>query len=192
MKMNYFKKQLGYIKNEDIRNHTIKVLENVQQGFFEDAASSTGKYHPAYALGYGGLYRHTKAAVNIAYDLLQLEQNKQLFNEYDDYIIAALILHDCCKHGYEWESTYTVHEHPSLATRLLYATLNEDETAASYIHIVGTLIVSHMGQWNVNARSTIVLPKPLSASQQFVHMCDYLASRKYLEYKFTEEDLSDE
>lgn len=188
--MNYFKKQLGYIKNDEIRENTIKVLSRVHPDFYKDAASSTGKYHPDYALGEGGLYRHTKAAANIAHDLLQLEQNKQLFpDDNADYIIAAIILHDCCKHGVNWDNKYTVHRHPTDAANLVLGVIGN---CIDYGNIVSDLIASHMGQWNVTSKDKTILPKPETPAQQFVHMCDYLASRKYLEYKFDEEDLKDE
>lgn len=35
-----------------------------------------------------------------------------------------------------------------------------------------------MGQWNVNLYSKTILPKPKTATQKFVNLCDYLASRK--------------
>ena len=41
--------------------------------FFEVAASSTGKYHPVYALGVGGLVRHTIAAVEIANEMYRMD-----------------------------------------------------------------------------------------------------------------------
>lgn len=45
-------------------------------------------------------------------------------------------------------------------------------------HYIACLIASHMGQWNVNLYSKTILPKPKTATQKFVHLCDYLASRK--------------
>lgn len=46
-------------------------------------------------------------------------------------------------------------------------------------------IASHMGQWNTDYKSgKEILPKPSSPLQKFVHQCDYLASRKYLEVNF--------
>jgi hypothetical protein len=42
-----------------------------------------------------------------------------------------------------------------------------------------------MGQWNYDYKSKkAVLPKPKTGKQFFVHMCDYLASRKFLEVNF--------
>ena len=43
-----------------------------------------------------------------------------------------------------------------------------------------------MGQFNTNSYSTVVLPVPNNKNQRFVHMCDYLASRKFLDVKFDE------
>ena len=41
--------------------------------FFSVSASSTGKYHPSFSLGNGGLLRHTKVVVKIAYELLAID-----------------------------------------------------------------------------------------------------------------------
>ena len=45
-------------------------------------------------------------------------------------------------------------------------------------------VASHMGKWNTNDYSDVILPLPLTLTQKLVHMCDYLASRKYLNIKF--------
>ena len=60
-------------------------------------------------------------------------------------------------------------------------TLKENE-----IKFLCNTIESHMGPWNTNNYSNVVLPKPESRYQRFVHMCDYLASRKFLDVKFDE------
>ena len=52
------------------------------------------------------------------------------------------------------------------------------------IEFICHVISSHMGPWNTNNYSNVVLPKPESKFQRFVHMCDYLASRKFLDVKF--------
>lgn len=44
----------------------------VPMDFFTQPASSSGKYHPSYALGVGGLVRHTKAAMIMAKMLFPL------------------------------------------------------------------------------------------------------------------------
>ena len=42
------------------------------------------------------------------------------------------------------------------------------------------VIKTHMGPWNVDYNGNEVLEKPQNKYQTFVHMCDYLASRKCL------------
>ena len=60
-------------------------------------------------------------------------------------------------------------------------TLTEEE-----VNLISSVIASHMGQFNTNSYSTVVLPVPNNKNQRFVHMCDYLASRKFLDVKFDE------
>ena len=45
-------------------------------------------------------------------------------------------------------------------------------------------IATHMGQWNTARYSKVELSKPKNKYQKFVHLCDYLASRKFLEMNF--------
>ena len=50
---------------------------------------------------------------------------------------------------------------------------------------IAECIKSHMGEWNTDYKTKEeVLPKPESVMQSFVHLCDYLASRKCLEFNF--------
>ena len=70
MHSDLFKNEINYIKNDRIKNSLITMINKLPDYFFLVPASSTGKYHPDYALGEGGLLRHTKAAVRIAHELL--------------------------------------------------------------------------------------------------------------------------
>src|SRR5574344_2142372 len=108
-----FELELSSIQDEDIRNKTKDLIGKLPDYFFEVAASSTGKYHPSYALGEGGLVRHTKAAVAIAKDLLGIEMYDRRYTQQEkDIILAAVILHDGMKHGTAG-SNYTVATHPT-------------------------------------------------------------------------------
>ena len=105
-KADIFKYELSFIKDSKIREFTIKAIEVLPDYFFKVAASSTGKYHPQYALGEGGLVRHTKAAVRIALELFRCETVTGHFpDEVKDIIISALILHDGAKHGLKVRDT---------------------------------------------------------------------------------------
>lgn len=172
--------EIELIKDEELREFAKYCMERVPEYFFHVAASSTGKYHPDYTLGEGGLVRHVKAAVKIADCLLSLEQNQGLNR---DCIIFALIFHDCLKHGKE-DSGYTVHEHPELAADFISDMYDEYPNANclynDQINNICECIDSHMGEWNTSTRSDRILPKPRAEEEQFVHMCDYLASRKFI------------
>ena len=192
--MEHFEQELSFIKNEQIRNITSCIIENlVPKYFFEVAASSTGKYHPNYALGEGGLLRHTKAAVKIAKSLFTIMEF-DLVDE--DYIISALILHDSFKHGV-YGGKYTKHDHPVVAAeqiKMFCDTLcsqttdeNDIKRYIEYGENVSKLVASHMGQWNTCKYDRTVLPLPETTAQRFVHMCDYLASRKFIEIIIDEE-----
>ena len=60
------KKEIEYINNERYKKSIKTLISLLPDYFFEVAASSTGKYHPSFALKDGGLVRHTKVAVRIA------------------------------------------------------------------------------------------------------------------------------
>ena len=185
MNSEIFNKELMYIENEDIRKFTETALNNLPQYFFEVAASSTGKYHPTYALGDGGLVRHTKAAVRFANHLFTIEQNKNAYSSTErSCVISAIILHDGWKHG-DKGSAFTTHEHPVVcADWIKNAECLNDIINKGIRDVIANAVASHMGEWNESKRSTIILPKPESDIQKFVHMCDYLASRKDIEVLF--------
>ena len=90
-KTEIFAKEIEYIQNDDIKSFLALAINNLPDYFFEVAASSTGKYHPQYALGNGGLVRHTKAAARFANHLLTIEQFKNQFTDRErDLIIVAI------------------------------------------------------------------------------------------------------
>lgn len=178
--MNYFEKELSYITDEEIRNKCSEVLKHVNENFYKEPASSTGKYHPNYALGEGGLYRHTIAAVMIAVELSKNELIASFDEKTMSYIISAIILHDTCKSGKNWDSKYTKHSHPLEAKDLIYDVLGECDFTTN----VGRLVSTHMGQWTTCKWDKTVLPKPEMPDEIFVHLCDYLASRKFIEINF--------
>ena len=51
-----FEKELELICSDEIRKMVELTLEKVPEYFYTIPASTTGKYHPAYSLGVGGLY----------------------------------------------------------------------------------------------------------------------------------------
>ena len=183
-KKELFINEINYLKNDDIKKSVAILIEMLPDYFFHEAASSTGKYHPKYALGDGGLLRHTKAACYIAHELLSDPAIGEKYTSREkDLMIVGLIMHDGLKSGIE-KSQYTKFEHPLLVCDYIKENKDKLTFTDKEIEFMCHVISSHMGPWNTNNYSNIVLPKPESKFQRFVHMCDYLASRKVIDVKF--------
>lgn len=160
--------ELNLISNTEIKKSVIEILRDLPDYFWNIPAASTGKYHPKYAQGPGGLVRHTRAATIIAADLFTIYEFSEIE---EDIILAALILHDGLKLG-DPEHRYTVAEHPTLmSSRIIHHN-------PKFVRIAAC-VASHMGQWTNG-----LLPLPKTDLEKFVHLCDYLASRKRLEVNF--------
>ena len=179
-------KELKYIKNESFKNDAMYLIDSLPDYFYEVAAASTGKYHPKYAQGEGGLVRHTKAATKIAYELLQ---DPAIGNKYTDdekdLMIISLILHDGLKLGKE-QSKYTKFDHPLLVGEFIKENKANLNFSDEEIDFLKDAIASHMGPWTKDYDGNEVLPYPKTKYQNFVHMCDYLSSKKFLNVEFDE------
>ena len=189
-KIAVFKTEINYVKDSTLREDLKVLIGLLPDYFFEVPASSTGKYHPAFSLGDGGLVRHTKAAVRIANELLNNNTVGSKFSLHDkDLIIIALTLHDGVKSGME-HSQYTKFDHPLLASKLIMENKDKVSMEVDDLRKVCSMIESHMGEWTYdNYQKKEVLPKPRTAEQRFVHMCDFLASRKFLDIKFLDNEI---
>ncbi len=188
-----FEKELNTLHLDNMKEFAINIINDAPKYFFHIPASSTGKYHPSYALGESGLVRHTKAVIRFFNYFMNLEQYNSIFDDVDiDCGIIACLAHDMYKSGSqeqynkfknENKKIYTVFEHPKLAADFIrnygnkYSTYVESEFIAS-------LIETHMGQWNKSDRSEIILKKPVTDMQKLVHLADYLASRKDISVSF--------
>lgn len=185
-KVEKFDREIDYIKDQTLKADLCYLIDGLPDYFFEVPASSTGKYHPKYALGEGGLLRHTKAAVRIAYELLSdpLIGNKYTEEE-KELMLMALVLHDGLKSGRE-KSQYTKVEHPLLAAKYIKENEHNLGMSVENMNFICDVISSHMGAWNKDFDGNEVLPIPKNKYQNFVHMCDYLASRKVIQLEFDE------
>ncbi len=187
-----FKKELTYIIDTDVKESTKIMLNKLPAYFYEVPASSTGKYHPSFALGELGLVRHTKAAVRIAHELLNNNTIGSAFTEKEkDLIIMSVILHDGCKSGLT-KTEYTVVNHPLIVSNLIKENSKNLRINEEDIKLVCNMIESHMGEFNKDFKGNTVLPLPTNKYQKFVHMCDFLASKKFLDIKFKDNDIVDE
>lgn len=192
-----FDEILNTFETNNIKQFAELCIETIPDYFWRVPASSTGKYHPTYALGDGGLVRHTLALCRIMNHLFNLDWFKQKYNaEERDCLRLAGLMHDTRKSGsqkdYE-KSKWTTFDHPLQAAKMVYKTYmyNKDSLSirGSYIDMICKAIESHMGQWNTDKRSGVELPVPEGDYQALLHVCDYLASRKDIEMKFEEANI---
>ena len=177
------------IENDDMRKFAQKAITIIPPYFYEVAASSTGKYHPSYALGQGGLYRHTLAVVKFVNYMLEIDCFKNRWNSRGrDMIRIAAIMHDSFKSGTQEEynkNKYTKHEHPIIAAIKVRELVGCGIIDDKEILQISEIMASHMGQFNTSPRSDVILPLPTNKSQHLLHLADYLASRKDIEVLFT-------
>ena len=189
MKSTIFNNELELIKNDRLRRSCEVLLNELPDYFYEIPASSTGKYHPKFALGEGGLVRHTKVAVRIAYEIIKTQSIGNVFTDDEkDIILISLMLHDGLKEGFPKEK-YTKFDHPILAANFVKDKANLTELTSEEVKLISTNISSHMGEWNKSDYSDITLPLPKNKYQKMVHMCDLLASRKFINVEFDGNDI---
>ena len=187
-KVSYFKRELSYIKDDKIRESAEIFINLLPDYFFEIPASSTGKYHPEFASTEHGLVKHTKVAVRFAKELLDNPGLNNFTSREKDLIIMSIILHDGCKSGLVKEK-YTRFDHPLIVCDLIRENRDKVSLSDDDIELVIRVISSHMGIWNKDYNGNEVLPMPKDKYQRFVHMCDYLSSKKFIDVKFDELDI---
>ena len=185
-KVEIFSVEINYIKNADLKESLKLIVDKLPDYFFYEAASSTGKYHPKYALGDGGLLRHSKAATKIGLELLN---NPLIGSKYSprekDMLLLSLLVHDGLKRGLT-EEKYSRVDHPILMANFILDNYQTFKLNLEDAKFISDVIKTHMGPYNTDFNGNVVLETPKNKYQSFVHMCDYLASRKCLEVPFDE------
>ena len=181
-----FRDELAYLKSEEYRHCLVNILNLLPEYWFLEAASSTGKYHPSYALGEGGLLRHSKAAMRIGFELLS---NPAIGDKYTDrekdLMLMSLLVHDGLKLGLPQER-YTRFDHPILMGNFIVENQKSIGLLEEDALFMQDVIKTHMGVWTKDYQGNEVLEPPKTKYQNFVHMCDYLASRKCILVPFDE------
>lgn len=185
-KLAVFQVELNYIKNKEIKKYAELAVNSLPDYFFEIPASSTGKYHPTYTLGNGGLVRHVQACVRFVVECFRLDWYKNLFNsDQQDLIIVSLLLHDGWKSG-KIKQQFTVEDHPVVAVNELKEN-NELNTLLppEYLDFIYENIETHMGGWRFYRSTNLEFaPAPKTNAQKLVHFVDYACSRKMFEVDF--------
>ncbi len=190
MKKDVFNVELSKINDEGIRKSTETILELMPDYFYEIPASNSGRFHPDFSLGEGGLVRHVKVACRIGEELFR----DSVFCPFDehkkDLIRMAIMLHDGFKSGIIY-SGHTAFNHPILMRDFILDSIKNLPMPEKDAEDVARMIASHMGPWNKDKGGYEVLPVPKENDELFVHLCDYIASRNFLNVYFEDNEVID-
>lgn len=175
-KSKYFENEINLIQSEDYRMLVRYYLDKyVPNYFWEIGASSSGKFHPQFSQGEGGLVRHTKAVVLFAQELLRMSSYMYMSDEHKDYVIMACIVHDTCKYGCCEFDKEEYKDHATNAS-LLFAECYRKVTCGNEpSEFLLSAIRCHMGQWSEKEN------RPFTNIDRCVHMADYMASRNFID-----------
>ena len=102
----------------------------------------------------------------------------------------ALLLHDGLKSGLPQEE-HTRKDHPVLMSKFLLENNNQLLISKDDVIFVAGLIESHMGPWNKDKEGNVIMPEPKTQEQILVHLCDYVASRNFLNVTFENNEIID-
>ncbi len=183
-----FTKELSYIKDSKLKESLLILIEALPDYWFHVPAASSGKYHPDYAQGDGGLLRHSKAAMRIGYELLENPSIGDKYTNHEkDLMLMALLVHDGLKLG-DPQEKHTRFDHPILMANFIEENYEDLELSKEDAKFMGDVIKTHMGPWVEDYNGNKVLEPPKTKYQNFVHMCDYLASRKCLLVPFDKDN----
>lgn len=185
-KIKMFINEIGDIKDADLKAFATELIANADDYFFVVPASSSGKYHPPFDLGDGGLVRHTRLVAYMARSLAE----SYCFSDYDtDCLIVAALAHDIKKQG-NGDTGHTVWDHPILAMHYvqeIYGKTNFN-VPADTIEKISNAVSSHMGKWGNEPRfckGNTPLPMPVTEFDKALQAADYVASRKeIIDFKF--------
>ncbi len=171
-----FEREINLIVDEDLRMAVKCYMEEATPDYFwTDGASSSGKYHPAFSQGVGGLVRHTKAVVMFAEELLRMSSYAYMKDSHKDYVIAACILHDTIKYGIDQfdKTEYKNHARNAATAFKAWCMTYTNYTPSEYLL---DAIAAHMGQWSTEKED-----RPFTSIDRCVHMADYMASRSFID-----------
>lgn len=194
-----FNEELELIRLPYIKRWTEDCLAYAPNYFFEMSSSDTGFHHPPWALGPGGLVRHTKAVATLAASLSgtfyprppQDDDIEAVPTQNDGVvsaIVSACILHDSCKYGIPFDLRMTdLHPYiPRVYYKKVTGSLDKDE-----LNFIFTMIESHMGSYSDGSWSPIYKNTKNTLTSNpaalIVHMADFMASRdNYVDIRFAD------
>lgn len=168
--------------SREYRNLAEFLIDQLDDYWFIKPASSTGKYHPKFNNGEGGLVRHS---LNVCMWWQQMyrafEQELISFSDRDDMYdlgLIACLFHDAKKYGDAEENSRWVkkdHDVKSMEWFLhnveIYEHTNDMNFDNKAINYIANAIDHHNGPWSTHGA-------PRTIFERLVFICDYASSQK--------------
>ena len=168
--------------SREYRNLAEFLIDQLDDYWFIKPASSTGKYHPKFNNGEGGLVRHS---LNVCMWWQQMyrafEQELISFSGRDDIYdlgLIACLFHDAKKYGDTEENSRWVkkdHDVKSMEWFLhnveIYEHTNDMNFDNKAINYIANAIDHHNGPWSTHGA-------PRTIFEKLVFICDYASSQK--------------
>lgn len=168
--------------SREYRNLAEFLIDQLDDYWFIKPASSTGKYHPKFNNGEGGLVRHS---LNVCMWWQQMyrafEQELISFSGRDDIYdlgLIACLFHDAKKYGDAEENSRWVkkdHDVRSMEWFLhnveIYEHMNDMNFDNKAINYIANAIDHHNGPWSTHGA-------PRTIFERLVFICDYASSQK--------------
>lgn len=168
------------IKDSTIRKFTRSCLEEAPPYFWHIPASSSGKWHPVWAVMESGLLRHTVLAIYLGKELARTFGLTPLET---DIALSALAIHDTVKYGMGVYDVQYYPMHPYLP-RICYKKLAQEHFTNPVIpNTIFDAVERHMGSINDGEWTSIGRIKPENRVEYVVHLADYIASRKKIHFE---------
>lgn len=173
----HFEKVVKFIVDEDLQAFVLNYLEEYTPDYFwTDGASSSGKYHPAFAQGNGGLVRHTIAGAILLEEVLRMSPYCYLTDEHKDFCRVGILLHDTRKYGPNHRPNKEAYKmHAPNAAMAVADYWNRFFGGAHAPEWLLSAIRAHMGQWSEKEH------RPMTNLDRAVHTADYWASRSMID-----------
>ena len=172
-------KETCKIGDDRIRKLVEVGLEKAPGYFWYVPASLTGKYHPDFSQGEGGLIRHIKA---VCYFVDDFCNNIDYFGQKKNFdkIYAAAILHDLFKYGEQMERQ-EYNSHGSIAALKIHE-FGKGIVDDDVLLDICNNVMHHLGKWEVYL--DIPWRDPIKRySWSILQISDIVSSRKPIDLK---------
>ena len=197
---------ISLIEDDDLRGFTYFLLSQSHKDFWVIPSSSSGKYHPEWENGKGGLIRHVKAVAAFGLeslrrfgygnDFIGADPNENA--EMRDMLIFAVIEHDWGKNGHPktgW-GKHTTKTHGEDTTKIIeeemlpkflkiFPEVKNPEYLTDMVYKAAFAIRHHYSIWSTEKLRPFD-PK-LTDLARCLQESDYFSSRKFIKEIDTEE-----